>query len=57
MGTSQPVRRTHDIPIVEPEKPILPLPEPDPSKIITVNPVPVKQPEQVPVRRREIRWV
>ncbi len=57
MGTSQPVRKTHDIPIVEPEKPILPLPEPDPSKIITINPVPVKQPEQEPARRREIRWV
>lgn len=55
MGTSAPVRKTHDIPIVEPEKPVLPLPAPDPERIVTPF-EPVREPEKVPVRRREIVW-
>jgi len=54
MGTSAPVRRTHDIPLTEQPPQILPLPAPDPSRIVTPM-IPVRQPDRVPVRR-EIVW-
>lgn len=50
MGTSAPVRRSVDIPIVEPAPKILPLPAPDPSRIVTPF-VPIRQPVREPARR------
>jgi len=52
MGTSAPVRREFDIPIVEPYRlPEIPkgLPEPDPERIVHPIFVPVRQPERVEV--------
>jgi len=58
MGTSAPVRKEYDIPIVEPYRPSVGpelLPEPDPERIVApfVPFVPVKQPVRQPV---EVRW-
>ena len=48
MTTSAPVRRVHDIPIVEPRKEPLRLPGREPVEPFRV---PVREPELVPVRR------
>lgn len=58
MGTSQPVRRSHDIPLVKPEPLILPLPAADPSRILTpFIPVPDRWPIEVPRKREEVKWL
>lgn len=48
--TSAPVRREYDIPIVEPcVPPPVPrrLPEPDPSRLVPIVVVPIRQPVEV----------
>ncbi len=50
MGTSAPIRRSVDIPIVEPYKPTPALPAPDPSRIVTPF-IPITQPAKQPERR------
>lgn len=47
MGTSAPVRRTHDIPIAVPKRDPLKLPAPGPSYVPSN---PVRVPEREPVR-------
>ena len=48
MSTSAPVRKVHDIPIVEPRREPLKLPQAP----VPVEPIRVPVPEYVPVRRR-----
>lgn len=54
MGTSAPMRREYDIPIIEPYRPLAvpkSLPQPNPERWIPVTPAvrPVRQPERVEV--------
>ena len=49
MSTSSPVRKVHDIPIVEPRRDPLQLPEVSPERRVIVFPstVPVKEPVRI----------